>query len=273
MITIFKKTLLCLLLASNIAVHAKTASGIVLEQSGGQPIAYVNIGVPGKDVGTVSNENGQYSISLEKVDVLDSLMFSCLGFEPFKIQVGEYLSKNIQNVKLNRRIINLREVVIVPLNSKLKFLGYQVKSSAIQAGFSDNDYGYECGVMMKNKKNAFLKTLYLDVAVCNYDTVFYRLNVYKPAGKNQFENILQQPVYINLTKEAIKKRTAIDLSKYNIVTDGDFLVTLEHVRNLGKGGLYFRCRFIAKTYYKKTSQGNWGSIPIGLGITVEAETY
>lgn len=264
---------MCLLLASNITVFAKTASGIVLEQSGGKPISYVNIGVPGKDVGTVSKEDGQYSISLEKVDGMDTLMFSCIGFEPFKIQVSEYLSKNIQNVKLNRRIVNLREVVIVPRNSKLKFLGYHVKSSAMRAGFSQNEYGYECGVIMKNKKNAFLKTLYLDVAVCDFDSVFYRLNVYKPDGKNQFVNILQQPIYINLSKNELKNRTAIDLSKYNIITEGIFLVTLEHVRNLGKGGLYFCCHFPAKSYFKKTSQGKWGSIPLGLGITVEAETY
>lgn len=273
MVTVIKKTLFCLMLTSNIAAHAKTVSGIVIEQSGGQPIAYVNIGVPGKDVGTVSKENGQYSISLEKVDGMDTLMFSCIGFEPFKIQVGEYLSKNIQNVKLNRRIINLREVVIVPRNSKLKFLGYHVKASTILAGFGRNDNGYECGIIMKNNKNAFLKNLYLDVTVCDYDSVFYRLNIYKLAGKNQFENILQQPIYINLSKDEIKSRKAIDLSKYNIVTEGDFLVTLEHVRHLGKGGLYFRCRFPAKSYFKKTSQGKWGSAPLGMGMTVEAETY
>lgn len=61
----------------------------------------------------------------------------------------------------------------------------------------------------------------------------------------------------------------MNLHKHNIQVSGDFLVTLEHVKNLGKGGLYF-CAQLGRSWYRKTSQGDWGSAPIGVSISVEA---
>jgi hypothetical protein len=51
---------------------------------------------------------------------------------------------------------------------------------------------------------------------------------------------------------------------------GDFLVTLEHVRNLGEGRLYFPASLKKKTYFRQTSQGEWNSAPAGMAMSLEA---
>ncbi len=52
-----------------------------------------------------------------------------------------------------------------------------------------------------------------------------------------FENILREAIYITMPKELVKDEIQIDLQERNIIVDGDFLVTLEHVKDLGDGYL------------------------------------
>ena len=53
--------------------------------------------------------------------------------------------------------------------------------------------------------------------------------------------------------------------------------TFKHVFNLyfdkplGPGNLLFSVGLSKKTYYRKTSQGIWEKVPIGIGISVTAQ--
>ena len=79
----------------------------------------------------------------------------------------------------------------------------------------------------------------------------------------KFENVLQKPIYISLPKEKVKELISINLKPYNIVVEGNFLITLEHVKDLDPGNLFFSVGLSKKTYYRKTSQGIWEKVPIG----------
>jgi len=86
-----------------------------------------------------------------------------------------------------------------------------------------------------------------------------------------FENILREPIYLKMPKESVKDEIQIDLQSKNIVVDGDFLITLEHVKDLGNGYLYFCAGLTDRTYYRKTSQGKWETAPVGISISVIAD--
>ena len=45
-------------------------------------IEFVNIGIVGKNIGTVSNTNGVFEISVDKEMDIDTLLFSAIGYEP-----------------------------------------------------------------------------------------------------------------------------------------------------------------------------------------------
>ena len=124
---------------------------------------------------------------------------------------------------------------------------------------------------MKVKKTAKVKSVNLNFSVCSYDSLFYRLNIYKVIGPLAFENVLESPIYLSLAKNDVKETVRIDLEKYNVVMEGDFLVTIEHVKNLGDGRLYFCAGLKERTYYRKTSQGEWKTAPIGISISVDAD--
>jgi hypothetical protein len=78
------KRLWLLLLLINFYVSAQT-KGIVVDESG-KPIPYVNIWVEDENIGTTSEENGEFSIIGVENKIL---VFSAIGFETLKSKLNE----------------------------------------------------------------------------------------------------------------------------------------------------------------------------------------
>ena len=72
--------LFALLLCSYVGSAQHVVEGVVQDLNG-KPIPYATIGIPDKNVGTYSFENGFFSLKIPEDYLQDSLMFSCIGFE------------------------------------------------------------------------------------------------------------------------------------------------------------------------------------------------
>jgi hypothetical protein len=237
------------------------------------PMAYVNIGIVGGNLGTVSNEAGVFKLDLSNVKATDSLRFSYLGFHSKTYPAIAFRKLQQQDVYLEEKPIELAETVVYPREYAIKTIGNVTNNAILGAGFRENQGGYECGVLVKLKKSAILHDLTCYVAICSYDTLFYRLNVYKPTKEGGFENILEKPIYLTAVSKDVRKWGTLnwDLRKYNIVVEGNFLITLEHVKDLGPGQLFFSAAFIkSPTYYRETSQAEWKRHPVGIGFAMKA---
>src|SRR5690606_537581 len=81
-------------------------TGIVVDQSG-EAFPGVTISVPGTGIGTATDLEGKYTLSVPKGA---TLVFSFIGFESQSITVGD---QTIINVTLNEDISSLDEVVVV----------------------------------------------------------------------------------------------------------------------------------------------------------------
>ena len=253
------------------ALLGQNVSGVVISEKDKSPVGFVNIGIAGKNIGTVSDFNGKFNLLLDAQFDNDTLLFSCIGYNPFSIKISELKKDNNKNIFLKEKAYEMKEIVIRPKNFKQRTLGVTSHSKMVEAGFKDNLLGYECGILMETKKSAELERVNINIAQCTYDSIFYRLNIYRVRGKMNFENILTTPIYINISKDQVKEKITIDLQSQNIIVDGDFLVTLENVKNLGNGNLYFCSGIMDKTYFRKTSQAVWETIPVGISISVDAK--
>src|SRR5688572_6268440 len=60
---------------------SQIVEGKVVEHSTKSPIGYVNIGILNSPIGTISNEDGTFSIRIPPAHGGDSLTFSMLGYE------------------------------------------------------------------------------------------------------------------------------------------------------------------------------------------------
>lgn len=253
------------------AAFGQTITGILFNSESRQPIEFANIGIVGKNVGTVTDVNGRFNFHVDPKYDNDTTLFSIIGYKTRLIKIADLRKQNENIVLLDEKTYELTELIIKPKIFKQRTLGVTTKFKGFTAGFEDNKLGYELGALMRIKKTAFIRNVNINIAHCSYDTIFYRLNIYKVKGEMDFENILREPIYIEMTKEEVKDQIQVDLQSKNIVVDGDFLITLEHVKDLGKGNLYFCAGLINRTYYRKTSQGKWETAPVGISISVIAD--
>ncbi len=87
-------------------VKGQVFSGIVKDKKR-NPIEYVNIGVPLKNIGTVCDLNGNYTIDLTNQSGSDSLVFSCIGFETYSITIKEFKGLLENTIFLEKNIYKL----------------------------------------------------------------------------------------------------------------------------------------------------------------------
>jgi hypothetical protein len=261
----------CLFFLSNSLYGQQRFSGMIIDKKSLEPIQYVNIGIVNQNIGTVSDLYGHFDLSIDSIYNNDSLKISCIGFNSLMIKVADFKLLIKSNIYLDPKITVMPEVVVYPKDYRQERLGITVKSKQFQAGFKENKLGYECGILIKNKKSAILETLHLNFGYHTFDTIFYRLNIYEVVGKMDFVNILNNPIYLKLPKDKINDDVTIDLKPNNLIVKGNFMITLEHVKDLGEGYLTFNSTVFNKTYSRKTSQGKWHTIPIGIGISVDSK--
>lgn len=268
-------------------ISGQNISGIVIDEKSNLPVAYVNIGIAGKNIGTVSDVIGRFHLQVDSINDDETVLFTCIGYLPVSIKITDLKNATNKNILMQKKYYELSEIVIAPKIYKQRTLGVITRSKSFQYTFDGyydqkrkifvktNYVGKEYGILMKIKKSAIIKRVNINIAKCTYDTLFYRLNIYKARGEMNFENILSTPIYITLSKEQVKNKISIDLQAYNIVVDGNFLVTLEHVKDIGSGSLTFCTALANKTYYRNTSQGKWiiespfGGISISVIADVE----
>ncbi len=267
--------ILVFLICLSAAAIAQTIQGQVVAAEGGNGLGFVNIGVLNNTRGTVSDEQGHFSLDLSGMAPGDTLRFSLIGYEIQDRRVGDLQEqKESLLLKLRTQAYDLVEVVVVPVDYREKVLGNRVKGKFAQGGFSNNELGHEIGVKMKVKKRpTWLEEVYLNISRCDYDSIFYRLNIYQMDGKRPGPSLLKAPIYLEYSQaEALAGELTIDLRPYHLYTEKDFVVSLEIVKDLGPLGLYMPITVAGnKSLYRYTSQSPWAKLPVGFSISTKVK--
>jgi hypothetical protein len=85
--------------------------GKIIDKNTGKPIEYANISLIGKSIGTVSNTDGEFIMKISPVFIYDSIGISCIGYELYKEQVMNLVSKD-NIIYLVPDFIPIQEVII-----------------------------------------------------------------------------------------------------------------------------------------------------------------
>lgn len=264
-----------------ILIKAQTYTATVINAQTKQALPFVNIGIIEKNIGTVSDNNGKFTLTINDDINTDSLRFSMIGYEPETINVTEF-KKNAETnnafFALSEKIITLNTVSVAATALKSKTLGNK-GLKGVGVGFLSNDLGSEVGVVIPIKKiPTIIKALSFTILSNKYDTLFFRINVYQIKNGLPANNLLPQNVFTKIINE--KEGTfEIDLSPYNLEVDGDILISLEWLSNFFNNSkeankLSFSGTMLgAKCMYRKTSMGSWqlAPFPFGIGFLVNAK--
>ncbi len=105
-----KYFLILILLCMSMAAFAQssTISGMVSSSEDGQPIPGVTVMIDGTSTGTVTGEDGTYSITVKKA--AETLLFSCLGYSDVRIKLS---GKTKEDVTMKPDAMFLDELVVI----------------------------------------------------------------------------------------------------------------------------------------------------------------
>lgn len=252
-----------------------TLVGSIVDNETKEKLAYVNIGVLNKAIGTVSSVKGDFSIIIPHGYDNDTLKISCIGYESFSMVVSEFRNKldSATIIGLFSKIIEMEEFVVLGKELKTKVLGNKNPSKWFGGiGFPSNQLGREIGIKINPKrKPTYIKDFNINIFLNTYDTLKFRVNFYDIKNGVPNNRLFNKNIIVVTTiKEG---KLTVDLSEYDIVIEDDFFITIEWIENLGPSdGLFFSKVFKKNALVSRsTSQAKWGTLEKGgIGIYVTA---
>lgn len=265
---IFPQFIVCIfliLIGLSTTSLAQTINGTIVDASTEKPLGYVNIGLLGKNIGTVSDEKGKFSLTLTNTKDSDTLRVSMVGYQTIELNVEKL--KRQKEIKLSPSTEMVEEIVVWDCDDKHdKIRGNKVSSSAASIAFISEELGTEIATMIRlgKKKKTKIKEFSCWIASHPYDTLFFRLNIYSAKNGQPNENILRENIFITTSQK--EGELNVDLRAYNIIVKEDVFVALEYVRPLRKlndetlcfGGKFFG----KKSFVRFTSQSRWVKTPL-----------
>jgi hypothetical protein len=244
--------------------------GTIRELGSGVPLQYVNIGVVGKNIGTVSGREGRFSLNIPKSSLGDTVRISMLGYSPQAYKVSELVNElSDQEISMRPATYELPAVVVGNRRLKEKILGNTTESQTNTMGFTSNRLGNEVGIVIKIRKSpSFIKSFAASVVSSDNKPVKLRLNFYSVKDGMPDQLIHNNNIIVSAPVKSGKLE--IDLQQYNIVAEDDFFVSLEWIEN-DSGKIKFSSSILKGAFIaRQTSQAAWEKVGMfGIGFTVK----
>ena len=221
----------CLIVNLVFSSRGQIISGQVVDAKTQEPLPYVHIGVPGKNMGTISRHNGEFHIDLSKASKDESLSFSMVGYETNAIAITT-IEGNYLKVSLTPKTYLLQEVAVndSEIINLQKFGRYQpTKTTTGHSGKGEFGWGGEWGLRIYHNKLRYqIYDVNLHLRFNTVDSILFRINIYELDGNLPGQPIPEKEIFVTAYKREkwIKK----DLVSENLIVDEDIIVTFELVR-------------------------------------------
>lgn len=255
----FKKISTFLFLFLPIILFSQEYKGTIKNRKTNDGLPYVNIGVPAKAWGFLSDEYGNFKFKATSEKDDDTIQISLIGYQTILLELKELkaICENNGIIYLDEITYELSQVTITPNEYETKVLGSKkiedlqcielpkIKDTAYnrmvkEKGLDTNSIGFEIGnkIKIKNGQQNFIDKVQFKVCLDIKDTAIYRINIYTksktisrhltPIGMvniDELINVMKEPIIIKVFGKTEVK--SIDLASQNIQVTDDFIVALE----------------------------------------------
>ena len=252
--------------------------GKVIDSRNQEPLAYVNIGIKEKNIGTVSKEDGSFTINIPSELQHDSLTFSIVGYYEFVLRIHGWDSDKDVIIQLKEKSTQLKELVITGEKSLEKKYGIKRRGAIhFTDGIFKKDDSFEIGqVINLGSSLTQITSINLHINSSRPDSADFRVNFYKYDADENLpkERIIEKSI---LQRHPVKEGwLKFDLPDYNILVKGDVLVALEFIPETGKDvkQIFYEVKIggSSKSFFRKTSLGQWSRPPHHYCLYVTALT-
>lgn len=250
-------------------------SRTVLSQSTGEPIIYASVGVINRNLGTVTDTLGRFSLSIPAEFLNDSIRISSIGYVAKTFAV-----KDITNIPdtifLTDDAILLNEVIVKPQRIKHKTAGRKGAGGFVYIeveGYKAAGQGLATPVNVKER--AWLKELGFTIQTENrpLSKMKFRVNVYR---KEDGEYILQNfnPIYFDYNKTQLKDGSfTYTFPDEIMLEEGNYYIELEFLENFSNELFVMKSKpLTGKTRFRYASQSAWETLPFGAPIYIDYDS-
>ena len=115
---IFKIVFLFLICSTNLlAQQYISIKGKVIDKKSKEPLAFAHITFANNQYGSATNGNGFFTINISPKNFQDTLLFSYMGYESFKLDLNQFKAGQYQRkIELTPASFKLNEIVVKPVD-------------------------------------------------------------------------------------------------------------------------------------------------------------
>ena len=249
-------------------ISQKDISGRILDVNG-QFIPYVNIGVPERATGTVSDQEGNFTLDFLKQG--DTVLISAIGYEdkliPFEWLVEMAAQESVIDIVLKDKEYTLESIVIKgkKIKSETVRIGSKNKNRGHSIGFGSIQLGSEIGAPLHFEHPVLVSNAGFVINHIKGDSMLFRIKLYRFSARSVGEQILRENVMVREAQN--KVAFTVDLFHLNLTLEGHYLLSLEWVQDIdgnGNEGLTFDTKSAGReggTYLKLSSNGAFTRVP------------
>ncbi len=264
---------MAIFLLATTAFAQQTISGKIIDSENKKVLAYVNIGIKDKSIGTVSDSNGIFNLKLTKsVNGKDKIVFSHIGYVQQEHGISTMLNNN-NTIILDPETTVLNEVVLQFKAPKAKKIGRKRKGLGLMhsnfysayENSVDDRLSKEMGMRLPVNKDCKISGLNFNITSNDFKSLKFRVNFYRI--KNGFpDEILNTDDVIFEIKNGHLGWFNVDLTKSDMYLEKDLkevavtIQWLESEKN-DDNSKYFSISTAAATsknfYYREKAMDKW----------------
>lgn len=173
------KCILFLLMSVGLTVHAQVSvRGRVLDTETGKGIPFVNIGLFEKNIGTLSDEDGSFELTVPEVNYRDSVLFSSIGYKRTGIALQSLQASASVVVPMTPARILLQDVTINSRRYKHTRLGWMGGKDGVLPLDTIQGGGTVAMLLESPSSTNFVDKLQVRLMYNSKDTLKFRLHFF-----------------------------------------------------------------------------------------------
>lgn len=249
---------------------------VVVSKTTGQPIIYASVGVINRDLGTVTDSLGRFSLRIPVAYMNDSVRISSVGYISQTFAVSD-LKDIPDTIRLSDDVVTLSEVMVKPQKIVHKIAGRKSDSGFIYIEVeADRAAGQGLAVPLTSVKRVWLKGLGFTLQVNNktLSRMKFRMNVYVKDKNGYTLSGTIKPLYFDYRKsDLVDGHFKYELPEEIMLEQGKYYVELEFLENFAPENFIMKTSVLTgKTRYRYASQSGWKTLPFGAPFYIEYDS-
>jgi predicted alpha/beta superfamily hydrolase len=234
-------------------------SGTVRTAESKEALPFVNIGIRNKNIGTITGEDGKFSLTIPAGYEHEILSFSYMGYEELQLPLKQASLQQVFELKAKAQTMESVEVKAEKLYQKKYGIHKYTPLFHLLDGSIVQDDIFEIAQLVKlGNKEVRVTNLNLHINEQRSDSGLFRINFYRYDGSRPTQRLVEKNILLKLPIRY--GWLQFDLHAYNLYLKGDVVVAIEFIPTEKKTArIVYEVKVggRSKSFMRKSSMGLW----------------